>query len=390
MHFLTNLTAVGACALGREFGYEPNIAHQLIEAAGSIANLYTIPEQEREALLGPYSRFRGRLSDSSLDRARAEMKKVASLGHRFLDLEDERYPTLLMDCPDCPIGLYVRSNSDIEEIFDDAPCISIVGTRDISPYGDEWCKRIVHSLAEAPIKPVIVSGLAYGVDICAHQAALDAGLRTIAVIPTGIDDLYPYYHRRIADRIASTPGCALISDFPLKTSPQAATFLRRNRIIAGLSAATILVESKQKGGGMITCSTAFSYGREVWVLPGRIEDPRSRGCLELAGKHMAEIIWDTDQLPQALGLGRFERRRKTELAEEIRNHYSRSLGTEEIAELQEIAVHVKLNRAVTAEEIANALGKDFIHCSRQINKLCDDGFLQQDLLGRCSIVIRNA
>ena len=105
---------------------------------------------------------------------------------------------------------------------------------------------------------------------------------------------------------------------------------------------------------------------------------------------MAEIIWDTDQLPQALGLGRFERRRKAELAEEIRNHYSRSLGTEEIAELQEIAVHVKLNRAVTAEEIANALGKDFIHCSRQINKLCDDGFLQQDLLGRCSIVIRNA
>ena len=177
-----------------------------------------------------------------------------------------------MDCPDCPIGLYIRSNSDIEEIFDDAPCISIVGTRDISPYGDEWCKRIVHSLAEAPIKPVIVSGLAYGVDICAHQAALDAGLRTIAVIPTGIDDLYPYYHRRIAERIASTPGCALISDFPLKTSPQAATFLRRNRIIAGLSAATILVESKQKGGGMITCSTAFSYGREAWVLPGRIGD----------------------------------------------------------------------------------------------------------------------
>ena len=385
-----NLTAVGACALGRAFGYEPLVAHRLIDAAGSIEGLFSLPEREREELLGPYSRYRGRLSDALIDEAARELEKIYKDGYRFISVEDGDYPEPLRDCPDCPLGLYIRSDSPVTDIFDGAPCISIVGTRDISPYGKEGCRRIVFTLAQAPVKPVIVSGMAIGVDINAHIAALEAGLRTVGVLPTGIDDVYPNYHRKAAERIASSPGCALITDFPTGTTPQAATFLRRNRIIAGLGAATILVESKKKGGGLITANTAFSYGRDVWVLPGRIEDPRSQGCLDLAGKHIADIISDVTLLPEALGLGRFNRRRKAELAEEIEDRYRDAVSENEVRMLQELACHIKLNRGQNPEEIAGALGRDYMQTKRRISKLCSDGFVEQDLLMRCSIVVRNA
>ena len=388
--YTKNLTAVGACALGRAFGYEPLVAHGLIEAAGSIDALFTLPEKEREELLGPYSRYRGRLSDALINEAVLELEKIHKEGYNFISLEDEDYPPLLRECPDCPLGLYIRSSSPASEIFDGSPCVSIVGTRDISPYGKEWCRRIVFTLAQAPVKPVIVSGMAYGVDITAHEAAMEAGLRTIGVLPTGIDDMYPNYHRKAAAHIASRPGSALITDFPSGTMPQAATFLRRNRIIAGLSGSTILIESKKKGGGLITAGTASGYGRDVWVLPGRIEDPRSQGCLALAGQHVAEIISDVALLPEALGLGRFNRRRKAELSEEIADRYKDTLSENEVRMLQELATFIKLNRGLNPDEIAQALQADFMHTKKRISRLCSDGFVEQDLLLRCSIIVRNA
>lgn len=388
--YTKNLTAVGACALGRAFGYEPLVAHRLLEATGSVEALFSLSEKEREELLGPFSRYRGRLSGALIDEAARELETIHNEGYRFISLEDENYPALLRECPDCPLGLYIRSDSPVGEIFDGAPCISIVGTRDISPYGKEWCRRIVFALSQAPVKPVIVSGMALGVDITAHQAAMEAGLRTIGVLPTGIDDMYPNFHRKAADRICALPGSALITDFPTGTTPQAATFLRRNRIIAGLSGATILVESKKKGGGLITANTAFSYGREVWVLPGRIEDPRSQGCLLLAAGHIAEIISDVTLLPEALGLGRFNRKRKAELADEIADRYKDALSVNEVDMLQQLATFIKLNRGHNPEEISEALGWDYMQTRRRISRLCSDGFVEQDLLLRCAIVVRNA
>ena len=180
--------------------------------------------------------------------------------------------------------------------------VAVVGTRDISPYGREWCERIVHALARTSPKPLIVSGLAIGTDICAHKAALEASLPTIAVMATGTDTIYPYRHRQIAEKMSGTQGCALVTDYPPGTAPLPVNFLRRNRIIAGLSHATILVESKIKGGGMMTCRLAFSYDRDVYALPGRADDLRSQGCNHLIRARMAEPLTSEEDIIDSLGL----------------------------------------------------------------------------------------
>ena len=125
---------------------------------------------------------------------------------------------------------------------------------------------------------MIVSGLALGVDITAHAAALEGGLPTVGVSPVGIDDVYPRRHVPFVERMCATPGCALVTDYPPGTFPAAFSFIRRNRIIAGLAGSTVLIESRIKGGGMITARLAAGYGRDVFAVPGRIDDIRSQGC----------------------------------------------------------------------------------------------------------------
>ena len=385
----SKLIKVGACTLNRAFGYDPKVSLRLIEEAGSIEALFRLSERERDDLLGPFSRFSGALSDAELKRSEEELDAMQRQGVRFVSLGEPAYPQALAQCPDSPAGLYIRSVSSPEELFDEGPFVSIVGTRDVSFYGQEWTRKIVFTLAQAQHKPVIVSGLAYGVDIASHRAALEAGLRTIAVIPTGPEDIYPAGNRRYAEQIARTPGCALVTDFPPGTSPQAATFLRRNRIIAGLSSATIVVESKRRGGSLITAHTAFSYGRDVWALPGRIDDIRSEGCNALLREKVAEPISDLEALPEAIGLGTFNRRRKAELEEEVRDRFGRSTSPDTLDKLCAIAVCIKLNRGICIEEIAEKLGLDYPETITLAGTLETNGFIVTDLLQRCSVLVRN-
>lgn len=385
----SKLIKVGACTLNRAFGYYPKASHRLIEETGSIAALFSLSERKRDDLLGPFSRFQGLLSDAEFSRSERELEEMERQGVRFLSLEDPEYPAALAECPDSPVGLYVRSVSPLAEVFDEGPFISIVGTRDVSFYGQEWTRRIVFTLAQAQRKPVIVSGLAYGVDIMAHRAALEAGLRTVAVIPTGPEDIYPHGHRRYAEQIAGTPGCALVTDFPPGTGAQAATFLRRNRIIAGLSSATIVVESKRKGGSLITAHTAFDYGRDVWALPGRIDDVRSAGCNALLREKVAEPIADVEALPDALGLGTYNRRRKAELEEEVRDRFSKSVAPDVLEKLCSIAVCIKLNRGICIEDIARQLSLDYVETMTLVGTLETEGFIVTDLMQRCMILVRN-
>ncbi|MBQ2069136.1 MAG: DNA-processing protein DprA, partial [Bacteroidales bacterium] len=142
-------------------------------------------------------------------------------------------PALLKDCSDPPLGLYVRSSSPPEEVFRPRPSVAVVGTRDVSRYGLQWCRKLTGAIAQSPARPVIVSGLAIGVDIAAHLEAIDRGGSTIAVLPTGLDKIYPYRHEAYADRICNSPGSALVSDYPPGTMALKTNFLRRNRIIAG-------------------------------------------------------------------------------------------------------------------------------------------------------------
>ena len=385
----SKLIKVGACTLNRAFGYYPQVSHRLIDELGSIEAIFRLSERKRDELLGPFSRFQGSLTDSAMLDSEQELDELQKQGVEFIALGEPAYPAALAECPDSPVGLYVRSISSPEELFGEGPFISIVGTRDVSSYGLEWTRRIVFALAQAQHKPVIVSGLAYGVDISAHKAALEAGLRTIAVIPTGPEDIYPSGNRRHAEQIARTPGCALVTDFPPGTGAQAATFLRRNRIIAGLSSATIVVESKRKGGSLITAHTAFSYGRDIWALPGRVDDIRSAGCNALLREKVAEPIADVEALPDALGLGTYNRRRKAELEEEVRDRFSGNTDADTLEKLCRIAVCIKLNRGICIEEIAEQLSLNHVETSSLVGTLESAGFIVTDLMQRCMILVRN-
>lgn len=376
------------CTLNRIFGYEPRKALELISAAGSACTVFSLSGDELLGLMGPYSAYSAKICREELDRTAAELERLEKRGCRYLEISDPRFPEMLKECEDPPLGLYIRSDSPVEAVFDSSPYIAVVGTRDISLYGREWCRKVVAALAKAKHKPVIVSGLALGTDIAAHQAALEGGLRTIGVLPTGIDDVYPRRHEYAADQICRTAGCALVTDYPPGTQAIAINFLRRNRIIAGLCSATILIESKAQGGGMITARLAASYNREVYALPGRVDDIRSAGCNRLIQKKLAEPITDLGTLTRSLGLGEGSFRRRDSLAEEVSSRYRGSMAPEEIEFMVKIVRLVRSERGVCCEEIAAALKQSFSTVSAYLTMLESDGFICTDLLGRCSINVR--
>lgn len=379
-----------ACALNRIFGYEPRIAGKLITELGSAEAVFHLTPKEKFEIFGPSSKYRDQISLKSFDEAAVELESLSRQGLRFIGKTEEAFPKLLLECEDCPSGLYYRSVSPPAEIFNTRPCISVVGTRDISPYGREWDAKIVGALASARTRPAIVSGLAFGVDVCAHLTALDCGLPTVAVLPVGINDVYPKSHWKVAGRIAATPGCALVTDYPPGTPPAALNFLRRNRIIAGLSRATILVESKKSGGGTMTARLASGYGREVFALGGRIDDSRSEGCNLLIGEKIADPIYSLAALAEAAGLGAFNRRKTKDLLEEIDAFYSAKESPEMTARLHSIAQLIRRNRGISLDELCVEAGFSYSETTHLTGILESDGFIYIDLLQRCAVVTKTA
>lgn len=375
---------VCACALNRIFGYEPRAALALLNRYGSAAAVFERPAGEIDGLLGPYSKYTGMVNAAALEKEERELGWLEGLGCRFLPYTHPDFPQLLKECEDPPAGLYYKSASSPAEIFGAGAYVAIVGTRDASPYGREWCERTVKALAQAPLRPVIVSGLAFGIDITAHRAALENGLPTIAVLPGGIDEVYPRAHQAIAANITRTPGCALITDYPPGTGPVAFTFLRRNRIIAALSRATILIESKAHGGGLITCGLASGYGREVYALPGRIDDFRSAGCNALIAEKTAEAIVNLAGLGAQLGLGRYNLRKGSDLAESVRRRYA-ALPAEESSALLKLAMAVRKNRGASLDELCGLLKMPYSEVAGLAGVLEGDGIICTDLMQRCTI-----
>lgn len=377
------------CALNRLLGFEPKTAHGLIGAVGSAWGVFNLTEDERMQLLGPYSRITPLLNDRELKVSENELSRLKESGCGFLTMSEPGYPGLLKECDDAPLGLYFKSCSPPPEVFNRRPQIAVVGTRDISLYGKEWCRKIVGAMGEAKVKPLIISGFAYGTDIIAHLAALEAGLPTVAVLPTGIDDVYPSRHHRYAETLASTPGCALVSDYPPGTEPKAINFIRRNRIIAGSSSATILIESKAKGGGLITARLASSYDRDLLVLPGRADDLRSQGCNALLREKLAEPITDTVHFLELLGLGSIPRKRKENLAERITALYGPVMSEEELATVLSVAGIISNERGITLDGLSGRSGLPFSTISRIAGILESDGIISTDVLQRCTINTRN-
>ena len=208
-------------------------------------------------------------------------------------ITDPLYPPLLKDCPDAPILLYYRGQMDCNH----QRTLSIVGTRHQTAYGRELCAQLIRDLRS--YDPIVISGLALGIDITAHQAALENGLKTIAVLAHGLDRIYPPQHQTIARQMLEHGGW--ISEFPPGTQPEREHFPQRNRIIAGMSEGTLIVETGVSGGSMITAYLASGYQRVVMALPGRVTDLRSAGCLSLIRNQIAVPITSADDIAEELG-----------------------------------------------------------------------------------------
>jgi DNA processing protein len=213
---------------------------------------------------------------------------------RIFTMLDSDYPKRLKECPDAPATFYYRGNANL----DAEKIISIVGTRKITDYGRKITETFIAELSEMFPNILIVSGLAYGVDVCAHRNALKNNLFTVGVLAHGLDRIYPVAHRNIAVEMLNKGG--LLTDFMSGTNPERENFLRRNRLIAGLADATIIVESAKKGGALVTADIAFSYGRDVFAFPGRITDTFSEGCNQLINMNKAGLISSAKDLMTAL------------------------------------------------------------------------------------------
>ena len=384
------LPLVSAVALNAIFGNEPKFSHRLIDALGSAEAVFALSDQERRDLFGPYNGLADRVGPAALDAAQEELERLSGRGYQFLDIFDEGYPAALRECPDAPLLLYVRSATPARELFGKRPAVAVVGTRDQSLYGRECCQRILRALCEAPSKPLIISGMAIGVDITAHAAALNGGLPTIGVSPVGIDEVYPRRHTAFAERLCATPGCALVTDYPPGTAPAPFTFLRRNRIIAGLAGATILVESRLKGGGMITARLADGYGRDVFAVPGRIDDLRSQGCNLLIREQLAAPVTSPELLPAALGLGRLGRRRTADLLAAVRERFRPALPAQEVDNLVRLAELIRATRGICFDELCRDAGLSYAEVARGAGLLEEEGFICIDVLQRCTINAKNA
>lgn len=207
--------------------------------------------------------------------------------------QESKYPEKLKHCLDGPILLFSKGNIQIEK----QRIISIVGTRQITSHGNAFCEQLIEELA--PLDPVIVSGFAYGVDICAHKNAIKHGLQTIACLAHGLNQVYPKVHKKYMQQVCEKGG--FFTDFWSTDAFDRNNFLKRNRIIAGLSEATIVIESAEKGGALVTADIADSYNREVFAVPGRPEDIYSRGCNNLIKMQKANVLLSAADLIYMLG-----------------------------------------------------------------------------------------
>jgi DNA processing protein len=368
---------VAACALNKLFGDHPKSILPQVEEAGSALAL-----------------FDNQLDRSELEWAVKELENVRKGGFRFLSLFDEDYPPSLRDLPDPPFGIYLNGSSSPTEIFNLRPMVAFVGTRDLSPYGRTWCQKLVKGLADAHVPPTIVSGLALGIDGVSHQTALECGLPTIGVMATGIEEIYPRQHESLARKMVFSPGCALVTDYPMHTTSMAWNFIRRNRIIAGLARAVVVVESKTKGGSLMTARYANDYGRDLYAVPGRLDDTRSAGCNSLIEAQMAHIITSPEQLADTLGLGGTRRYRGQggswvtyqagDPPEEVlRARLTKRYGPS--SPLIPLALAIQADRGISAEALSARLHRPYSEILSAVGTLEADGIVTTDLLGRCSL-----
>ncbi|MCG6187945.1 DNA-processing protein DprA [Maribellus maritimus] len=272
------------------------LARNLVSYVGSVEGVF---KQSKKALLkipGIGEVNVKRISDNEIfERAEKELKFIHEGNINCFFYTEKNYPRRLKNCVDAPVLIYTKGNMKLDE----QRVISIVGTRNATDYGKQVCEELIQQFSERKYPILIVSGLAYGIDVHAHKSAMNYNLPTVGVVAHGLDKLYPSLHKEIAMKMLENGG--LLTDFPSQTKIDPPNFLRRNRIIAGMADATIVVESAEKGGALVTADIAFSYNRDVFAFPGRAGDTYSKGCNKLIRNNGASLISGIDDLEFFMG-----------------------------------------------------------------------------------------
>lgn len=284
-------------ALTRLTGYNFHVAVRLFRELGDGKAVFDHRHDIAAVLPEATPRLQELLSnwDDALSRSEAELSFIEKNRIKPLLMGQPDYPQRLMDCPDAPILLFYMGTANLNQ----QRVINIIGTRHATVYGQDIIRNFLADLRAPGIQPLVVSGLAYGIDICAHREALANGFETVGVLAHGFDEIYPPRHRDTARQMLQQGG--LLTEYMSQTRADKLNFVKRNRIVAGMCDATILVESASKGGGLITCSIAQDYGRSVFAFPGAVNAEYSMGCNQLIRNNGAELITSASDFIEAMG-----------------------------------------------------------------------------------------
>lgn len=326
-------------ALTKIKGVGPKLTKALIKHFGDAKNIFNASDAQLATIVGTRHTIIHDLKNKTIiEQAKRELDFIHKNHIQTLWIGNENYPRRLLQCEDAPILMYYRGNANLNS----TKMISIVGSRNATSYGLDLCKDLISGLAGTDT--VIVSGLAYGIDIQAHKVSIEQGIPTVGVLAHGLDRIYPEVHRPIAKEMLENGG--LLTEFPTNTQPIRTNFPMRNRIVAGLSDVTIVVEAALKGGALITAEIANSYNRDICAYPGAIGAKYSEGCNYLIKTNRAHLIRDVKDLYYLMNWEKEEDQNKsvqlplfpTQLSEEESLVFS-FLKEKQNAHIDEIAIH---------------------------------------------------
>jgi DNA processing protein len=341
----------------------PVLTKRLIAYCGSAEGVFREKRMLLSKIPGIGARLAGHIaSQRNLSAADAEIEFIHRHGIQVLFYLDESYPERLKQCEDGPVLLYCKGKAALNR----KRVISIVGTRNPTDYGRTITRAFVEALSAAYPEMLIVSGLAYGIDICAHKAALKNNLDTAGVLGHGLNVLYPSAHREVARQMVEQG--LLITEFRHDEKPEAPNFVKRNRIIAGLADATLVMESGEKGGALITADIAGSYHRDVFAFPGRISDKYSTGCNRLIKTNRAAMLETLADLEYMMGWQKTEKPRAScqqELFVQMGPDESLLLDllrTENMLTIDQLALHGNMPVSKVSAMLLNLEFKGVVKC----------------------------
>lgn len=360
-------------AFSRIRGMNIKAAELLCEMCGGVDGFFELSGSElRQAVGGDKDFCSDQARAKLLADAKAELQFIESKHLHVLWMDDDDYPRRLRMCDDAPVLLYAVGNCN----FNADHVVAVVGTRNATSYGIKMAHDIIAQLQESVDSILIVSGLAYGIDVAAHRSALELSIPTAAVVAHGLNTLYPADHRNVAANMIKNQG-AIVTEYVSTARIHRGNFLARNRIVAGMSDAVIVVESDIKGGALATARMAEDYGRDVFAVPGRATDRYSRGCNALIAKNTARIITSADDIIDYMGW-------TTKAKPGTQASFDFAPLT---PEMQNIINHLRRHPEHIASEIANSLGVPYPELSARLMEMELEDYITINPGGKISVNI---